>query len=284
MTEHGGSERQLLPQHEGRTVAHEMRTSATPEQIWNAWADPTRISQWFADHAEGWAHKGAEVTWIFDEFGYRLPYRVLESIPGERLVFSGQIPGRIPFMLEVAIRCHGGETVVRLTNSGFMEGGSFDEEYEGVASGWQLALAMLKYYAEHHYGAAKQQYLLMCEADFDLERLPEWYSRPELLNRWLTKRSAIGDEGEAYSLELKDGTHIDGVVAAMTRREVGFIWPSQIGMLELKGWAAGPRKILAIRGTSWGASRIHVIRPTLEQALETLRTRFQNPEFRPIHQ
>ena len=282
MTEPGGSERQFS-QHEGRVVEHEMRTAATPQQIWHAWADPARISQWFADKAEGWAHKGADVTWIFDEFGYRLPYQVLESVPGERLVFGGQIPGRPPFLLEVSITRDRGETVVRLTNSGFLEGGSFDEEYEGVASGWQLALAMLKYYAEHHYGADKQQYLLMCEAEFDLTRLPEWYTRPQLLNQWLTTRSAIGNAGEACTLELKDGTHIDGLLAAKSRREVGFIWPSQNTMLELKGWAAGSKKILALRVTGWGSTQIQTVRPVLEQALELLRTTFQNPEFRSIH-
>jgi uncharacterized protein YndB with AHSA1/START domain len=266
------SAKDALPRHQGGTVELELRTSATPEQIWNAWADPSRISQWFADSAEGWATKGREVTWIFDEFGYRLPYHVIESMPEECVVFGGQLPGRMPFMLEVTIRRAGGETIVRLVNSGFMvdADGSFDEEYEGIASGWQLALAMLKYYAEHHYGVDKQQFLLMREAEFDLTRLPFWYTRPELLNRWLTTSALVGAAGERCLLHLQNGPVIDGVVAGITRREAGFIWSSANAMVELKGWSAGPRKLLAIRVTGWQSPSAAALRPVLEQALDRL--------------
>ena len=264
------SDNQTQPQ--GRAAQLEMRTTASPEQIWNAWANPELISQWFADHAEGWAHKGEQVTWIFDEFGYRIPYQVVKSVPAECVVFGGQIPGRIPFLLEVTIRREQGETVVRLVNSGFLEGGSFDEEYEGVASGWQMALAMLKYYAENHYGVPKQQYILMHEAAFALPDLPAWYTRPDLLNRWLTTHAAVGVEGEACTLSLIDGPRIDGVVAAISRREASFIWPAQNALIELKGWGAGDKKILAMRATCWNSDAITSLRPALEAALQRLAT------------
>ena len=259
-------------QHQGRAAELEMRTTASPEQIWNAWADPALISQWFADHAEGWAHKGEQVTWIFDEFGYRMPYHVVESIPGECVVFGGQIPGRIPFLLEVTLRREQGETIVRLVNSGFLEGGSFDEEYEGVASGWEMALAMLKYYAENHYSRPKQQYMLMREAEFTLPDLPAWYTRPALLNQWLTTDAQIGGVGESCSLLLRDGPRVDGVVAAITRREASFIWREQNTLLELKGWGAGAKKILAIRVTGWDSNAIEPLRPVLQNALGRLAT------------
>lgn len=258
------------PQHQGRAMELEMRTSASPEQIWNAWVDPEKISQWFADHAEGWAHKGADVTWIFDEFGYRIPYHVVESIPGECVIFGGQIPGRIPFLLEVTITRAGGETIVRLVNSGFFEGGSFDEEYEGVVSGWQLALAMLKYYAEHYYGVAKQQYLLTREAQFDLAQLPDWYTRPTRLNQWLTTTALVGNENEPYTFALQNGPRVQGTVAAISRREASYEWPSQHALIELKGWAAGAQKLLAIRVTGWNSPVIDQVRPILDQALERL--------------
>ena len=259
-----------LPQHQGRALELEMRTSATPEQIWNAWADPQKISQWFADDAEGWAHKGAEVTRIFDEFGYRIPYHVVESIPGECIILGGQMPGRIPFMLEVTIKRVGGETVVRLVNSGFLEGGSFDEEYEGVASGWHLALAMLKYYAEQHYGVAKAQVLLTREAEFDLTRLPQWYTQPDLLNAWLTTHANVRAENSSYVLDLQNGPRVEGVVAAITRREAAYVWPAQNAMIELKGWAAGERKILAVRVTGWNSKAPDQLRPVLAAALTRL--------------
>lgn len=264
------STQRALPEHQGRAMELEMRTSASPEQIWNAWADPEKISQWFADAAEGWAHKGAQVTWIFDEFGYRIPYQVVESIPGECVILGGHIPGRIPFLLEVTIERAAGDTVVRLVNSGFLEGSSFDEEYEGVVSGWGLALAMLKYYAEQHYGVAKQQFLLTREAEFDLARLPEWYTHTDRLNEWLTNSASVGEEGAACVLELKGGPRIDGTVAAISRREASYIWPSQNVMIELKGWAAGPKKLLATRVTGWNSPVVETLRPVFTSALDRL--------------
>jgi hypothetical protein len=157
-------------------------------------------------------------------------------------------------------------------NSGFLEGGSFDEEYEGVASGWEMALAMLKYYAENHYSRPKQQYMLVREAEFALPDLPAWYTRPELLNQWLTTEAQIGSAGEACSLSLQDGPRIDGVVAAITRREASFIWREQNALLELKGWVAGAKKILAIRMTGWNSTAIEPLRPVLQKALERLAT------------
>ena len=241
-----------VPLHQGRAMQVEMRTSADPVNVWNAWADPGRISQWFADRAEGWAHKGEEVTWMFDEFGYRIPYHVVESIPGECVMLGGQIPGRPPFLLEVSIRREGGETVVTLVNSGFLEGGSFDEEYEGVLSGWTLALAMLKYYVEEHYGESKETIMVTREADFDFDKLIAWHTEPELMNKWLTQ-SVDGElrEGEPYHFVLQNGTPVDGIVAKVSKRELANIWPEQSAFVELKGWTAGTRKILAIRITCW---------------------------------
>lgn len=40
-------------QHKGRIIRAEMETSATPDQAWEAWADPEKIAQWFVDRATG---------------------------------------------------------------------------------------------------------------------------------------------------------------------------------------------------------------------------------------
>ena len=241
-----------LPVHQGRLMEAETRIKSDPMTVWNAWADPEKISQWFADRAEGWAHKGAQVTWIFDEFGYRLPYQVVESVPGECVVFGGQIPGRPPFLLEITMRGGNGETVVRLVNSGFLEGGSFDEEYEGVVSGWTLALAMLKYYVEEHYGEAKQTILVTREANVDFTKLIAWYTEPDLMNRWLTSSAEdVLREGKPYRFVLQNGTPVHGVVAKMSKRELANIWPEQSAFVELKGWTVGPKQIIAIRITCW---------------------------------
>ncbi len=118
--------------HQGRQMRLQIRTTADPQRVWEAWADPEKISQWFTDRARGEARPGATVTWIFEKFGYEIPYEVKDAVPGERFAIGGQLPDRPPFLLEVTIEREGGETVVTLVNSGFLEGNQWDEEYAVV--------------------------------------------------------------------------------------------------------------------------------------------------------
>jgi uncharacterized protein YndB with AHSA1/START domain len=60
----------------GRILRAEIRTKATPQQAYDAWADPEKIAHWFPDRAEGQAEPGATITWIFDKFDHRIPYEV----------------------------------------------------------------------------------------------------------------------------------------------------------------------------------------------------------------
>ena len=46
------------PEHRGRIIRSTIRTMATPEQIFEAWADPAKLAQWFPDRAEGRADRG----------------------------------------------------------------------------------------------------------------------------------------------------------------------------------------------------------------------------------
>jgi activator of Hsp90 ATPase-like protein len=61
----------------GRIIRAEIRTKATPQQAYDAWADPERLAHWFPDRAEGKAEPGATITWIFDKFDCRIPCEVL---------------------------------------------------------------------------------------------------------------------------------------------------------------------------------------------------------------
>ena len=67
------------------------------------------------------------MTWIFEKFNYEIPYPVLEASSPGRFVLGGELPGRPPFRLEVTITRDGGETVVRLCNSGFRDGAEWED-------------------------------------------------------------------------------------------------------------------------------------------------------------
>ena len=264
--------RQEHPSHAGRTVRAEIRTRATPMQVWQAWADPVRLSQWFTDRARGEAKPGQRMTWIFDKLGFELPHDVLEAVPGERLVFRGTPPERPPYLLEILIAREGPETVVRLIHSGLVDGDDQDEEYDGVRSGWEMAMSILRHYLEHYYGEAKRTVLVMRPARFSYDAVLPYYKEEPLLATWLTSSGAIGWPDERFTLTLRDGERLSGQVLAVTSHEVAVSWEEEHAVLELKAFSAGPSRMLCMRIIGWAMSesRAAELERLCERALEKL--------------
>jgi uncharacterized protein YndB with AHSA1/START domain len=266
--------------HQGRTMQLEMRTSATLEQAYEAWADPVKLSQWFTDNARGEAKPGSTMYWIFEKFGYEIPYEVVDAVPGKLLALGGELPGRPPFLLEVVIERWGGETVLRLVNSGFLDGGQWDEEYEGVASGWEMSLALLRYYLERHFAEPKRTFLAIEPAQYSPAEMLKWYTDPDLLGEWLAAgRSGVQAPtkvGRPVRIPLADGGRtIEGETLAMTRREVAFSWEAEDVVLELKAFMMGPNPVVSVRGTGWrpDPQRFAAIEREMEAALKRLAAR-----------
>jgi uncharacterized protein YndB with AHSA1/START domain len=258
-----------------------MRTTATPEQVYDAWADPTKLSQWFTDGARGEAKAGGTMYWIFEKFGCEIPYEVVDAVPGKLLALGGQLPGRPPFLLEIVIQRDGGETLLKLVNSGFLDGGKWDEEFEGVASGWEMSLALLRYYLERHFGEAKKAFLAIEPAQFSPGEVLRWFTDPELLAEWLAEDvtgllapSAVGSPVR-IRLANESGETIAGETLAITRREVAFSWEQEDLVLELKAFMMGPAPVLSVRGTVWqpDTARLAAIERTMEAALKRLAAR-----------
>jgi uncharacterized protein YndB with AHSA1/START domain len=284
----------FTPPHRGRIITAAIDTTASPDQLFEAWADPEKLAQWFPDRAEGRAEAGAIQTWCFDRFGYRLPYEVAAAVPGEHLVLTGEVPGRPRFYLEIDIRSAGGVTTLTLTNSGFLDAAGWDEEYEGISSGWRMSLALLKLYAERYLGKTRTQFFTMREAAYEYDALRRAYRDPERLKAWLTSEGHIGEPGEPYSLVLRDpphrqaesperregarrngarppgrasdavggsagaeppGSRMSGTVLAVTGWEVQLSWDEIDGAVALKGFGmGGGRRAVCVHGSSWSLS------------------------------
>jgi uncharacterized protein YndB with AHSA1/START domain len=264
----------------------EMRTSATPQQVYEAWADPVKLSQWFTDNARGEAKPGSTMYWIFEKFAYEIPYEVVDAVPGKLFALGGELPGRPPFLLEIVIEQGEGEgeTVMRLVNSGFLEGGKWDEEYEGVSSGWEMSLALLRYYLERHFGQPKRSFLAIEPAQFSLGEILRWYTEAELLGEWLALDAngvqTPSEVGERVRIPLPSGRTIEGETLAVTGREVAFSWSAEDVVLELKAFMMGPNPVVSVRGTAWrvDADRLAAIEREMEAALKRLAGRLGQPQ------
>ena len=266
--------------HEHRIIRDEICTAASPQLAWEAWADPEKIAGWFVDRAAGKAETGGEITWYFDSFNLALPYKVLEAVPGERFSILWEGPMPPPGILEVIIERDAGETLIRLVQSGFREGAEWNEEYEGVASGWRLALASLREYLEHYFGERRTTLLLTRPAQFSYTEVSRYYRDPALLGQWLTNQpsgraasaGSIGDAGEKCELDLRGGGKLTGRVLARTEREVALSWAEERGVLELKAFSMGPQKTLCLRASLWNAApeRAKQIEEQLTAAIDRL--------------
>lgn len=263
--------------HERRIIRDEIKTSSSPQHAWEGWADPEKISQWFVDRAEGKAVTGGDIKWFFDKFNMELNYKVLEAIPGER--FAILWPGPMPpsGILEVIIERDAGETVIRLVNSGFREDAQWNEEYEGVASGWHTSLALLREYLENYFGQPRTSILVMQPAQFDYAQVARYFREPALLAKWLTKSGSIGEEGEACKLVLQGGDTLTGRVIARTDHEVTVSWNEARAALELKSFSMGPQRMLAVRGSGWSmdAKRAAEIEKQMTEAVARLAATLQ---------
>ena len=259
-------------EHKGRVIRTEMKTSATPEQVWEAWADPEKIAQWFVDRATGEAKPGGTMTWYFDKFGYAIPNQIVDAMSGKRIVFKWEPPEGNPRILEVRIEREGGATMVRLVNSGFREDAAWDEEYEGVSSGWKMAMAILKFYLENHFAQKKTAIFIFHPAKFAYDEVLKYILEPAKLGQWLTTAGSIGKVGERCELQLRDARKLTGRVLAITDREVTVSWDEIGGVLELKAFSMGPQRVVCLRAYSWrlNAGEMATIEEKLQQALERL--------------
>jgi uncharacterized protein YndB with AHSA1/START domain len=244
--------------HHGRTIDTRLPIATTPMRAWEAWADPEQIANWFVDRAEGRAAPGEVMTWFFDAFGYRQSVPIVEAVAGESLVVgSGDVPGPsgLPYLMEVTIEAAEGATVVRIVNSGFREDASFDDEYEGVASGWQMALATMKRWLERHPTARRIHRIEMISVPFAAPALRRLFGTEEGRRAWLEPALPTGS-----------------AVLADTGREVLLAWDEREAVLGLKAFRMGPRPMLALDFSAWPTAPIDLdaLGQELRAALERL--------------
>ena len=238
-----------MVKHEGRTIRKVMRTSADPDEVFEAWLDPERISGWF----------DAET-----------PMEVVEAKRGRKIVLRAETDGR-PQMTEIVIDREAGSTVMRFVNSGFSTDPEFAEDFASIDRGWTLSLATLRHYLEHYPGKSRSNLLVMRPAAFDYLDLLPFYTTQLGLQQWFTESGSIGEPGEAYRLVLQDGEVMTGKVLARTIPEVLVSWEQIGGIFAFKAFK-GEQRVVALQAVGWELPRDKADRITerLDGALDRL--------------
>ncbi|MBL8693409.1 MAG: SRPBCC domain-containing protein [Planctomycetes bacterium] len=247
--------------HVGRIVRQQIELAASPEEVWNAWVRPEQISQWFVDRAEGDLEHDRKAVWCWDWFSMRCPFQVYEVDPGRKIALGAEAHGGPEGLLEIALAEERGKTVVRVANSGFLDGADWDEEYEGVDSGWTAALCVLKAWLESYGGARERRprvhHFTAIETAFDYAVLQRFYKTAAGLDEWLSTGAQCAPQplsaGGTVELEVLGLGPLRGRVASVSRTEITFTWPELRGLLTLKAFRSGPgKRMVGLHFNSWG--------------------------------
>ena len=135
-----------------RTIELEIEVPGTPEEVWRAIATGPGISSWYVPHQVEERAGGTARASFGAGPEMEVDGRVVVWEPPHRIVLDGGEgdPG-LAFEWLVEAR-DGGSCVVRLVNTGFGEGGPWDDQYDDLYRGWQLFMANLRLHLEHFAG------------------------------------------------------------------------------------------------------------------------------------
>ena len=273
-----------LRQHTGRTIKDAIEIRARPEVVYDAWTVASEITRWFVDRCEGDMRAGGKVRWIWDGsegnwvdvFGAERP---------RYIAFDAGAVGDGAGLMEVFIEPRGAQSSrLRIVNSGFRDGGAWDDVFQGVVSGWSMALAILAHQLEQYPGRSRLHVFRFRPAQFEYEALQPLFSTAKGLESWLAERARIGGEhlekGTRVELTLRGGAALTGEVLQRTPRELLLSWPEEKAVLALKCFRASPQtRALALDIASWSAPerRRGELETLLDGALDQLAKLVETP-------
>ena len=240
----------------GRVIDQTIRINTTPQRVFEAWADPQKLANWFVDRAEGDGRAGNTMRWFFDEFGYVMDIPVVEAEPGKRFSVAGDDgPDGMPYLMEITITKEGGETVMNLVNSGFSEDPKKDDTFEGTVSGWKNALMTMKVWLENYPMRTRHHDLVVRPANWTREALRDLYATREGRRRWMDP-------------DLRSNAD----VLCDTGTEVTLSLPERDGIVAIKAFNMGPQYYVGIDLMTWpdAGATAEDGKPRINRALDRL--------------
>ncbi len=120
-------------------------------EVFEAVVNPTKLSGYFVKSASGPLAEGTTVQWSFAEAPGPFDVVVSEVVKDRRIVFEWPVSGdaylsKVEMTFEVL---DGGDTMVRINESGWREDAVGVKASYGNAGGWMHMLCCLKAYLEY---------------------------------------------------------------------------------------------------------------------------------------
>lgn len=134
------------------SIELEIEVPGTPEEVWRAIATGPGITSWYVPHVVEEQEGGSATARFGAGPEMEVPGRVAAWEPPRRIVLDGgEGAGGLAFEWLVEAR-DGGTCIVRLVNSGFGEGGDWDDQYDAMTDGWKMFLTNLRLHLTHFAG------------------------------------------------------------------------------------------------------------------------------------
>lgn len=186
---------------------------ATPEKVWRALTEEDGVTRWFSPKAQITPEPGGRVVWDWGDFGaFDTKVHIWE--PGKRFAVleTKQDPTgeKVVHTIDFQLSDHGRTTLLTLVHSGFGPESHWDDEFEGISSGWTFELRALRIYLEHHQDQ---------ERHFCLWRLPSQFPPEETFHKVFGPQGFLAEgsieglrEGAAYQMTSSWGDDFSGEV------------------------------------------------------------------------
>lgn len=120
-------------------VRFERVYAATPEDLWDAWTSPERISRWLGAQVRGPIEPGGTVTLSWGEDAdSRVELAIRELVPPQSLEWGWTVAGEPPTLLRVEFTAIAGGTLLVLDHSRLP-----NSMFAGMSAGWHDYLDVL---------------------------------------------------------------------------------------------------------------------------------------------
>jgi uncharacterized protein YndB with AHSA1/START domain len=188
---------------------------ASPARLWAACACAEGMANWQADEVRGRVATGERLELRWPALGASLEVKVTAMDPGRRLVLDAD-GSQVELTLEPG-RVH----LVQ-------EGMTSDDEVEGAASSWQVSLALLAHYLDHHDGRARHVSWFVRPTQTTAGAAHLFFTEAAALRTWLTQSGAVTEPVSPVALRLAWGEPFTGQVLCLApRRDVALSWTEE---------------------------------------------------------
>jgi uncharacterized protein YndB with AHSA1/START domain len=151
---------------DSRTFEMTIDIQASPDDVWRALTQSEELVRWFPLGASVTPGPGGTMRWSWGDgwsgdarIDIWEPLRRLRLVEDRRQSYDadghlqeGAPPSSTPLAIELTLETHQGQTRLRLVHSGFESGAGWDDEFDGISTGWQYELRSLRHYLQRHRG------------------------------------------------------------------------------------------------------------------------------------